>query len=74
MTALGSGDLQYPVVMEALGRFIVKQQLTNVCVLEFENGVIVTGSLLYPAGEGFKRRNVTQVFSDDDLRRLVRGY
>ncbi len=73
MSPLRGSSLQYPEVFTAIGRFVAKQGLTNVCVLEFENGIIVTGSVLYEAGESYQRRTETHVLSAEDLGKLLKG-
>lgn len=56
----------------ALGRYIAKQGISNVCVMEFESGVIITGSVLYETGEIYNRRIETRVLSLEDLKRLIK--
>ncbi len=73
MSPLGSSHAQYPELFAAVGRFIAKQGLKDVCVLEFEKGVIITGSVLYEAGESYQRRTETHVLAEEDLNRLMRG-
>ncbi len=73
MSPLGNKLVQYPDAFAAIGRYIAKHSLKDVCVLEFEKGVIITGSLLYETGEGYQRRTETHVLSDEDLLRLIRG-
>jgi hypothetical protein len=73
MSPLGNPQIQYPDALAAIGRFIATQHLTNVCVMEFENGVIVTGSILYETGESYNRRLETHILSEEDLRRMIRG-
>ena len=65
--------IPYPELLRAIGRFIVKRGITNVCVMEFEDGVIVTGTVLYETGETTGRRTETHVLSGEDLHRLVKG-
>ncbi len=72
MGVLGAGHLAYADALRAIGRFVDKKQLSDVCVLEFEQGLIVTGSILYPAGESYNRNIETHILSLDDLRRLVK--
>ncbi len=67
-------SLKYPEVFAALGRYIDKRKLEDVCVLEFEGGVIVTGSSFFEKGEGFGRSIETKVFSFADLQRLVKEH
>ena len=65
--------IPYPELLRAIGRFIVKRGISNVCVMEFEDGVIVTGTVLYETGETMGRRTETHVLSGEDLHRLVKG-
>ena len=69
---MGGSAVQYPELFAALGRYIAKLGISNVCVMEFENGVIITGSLLYETGESFNRRVETKGLSHEDLKRLVK--
>jgi hypothetical protein len=63
---------RYPEVLAALGRFIAKNGMSDVCIMEFENGVIVTGSVLYETGEDMNRYIATHILSHSDLARLVK--
>lgn len=73
MALLDRVQATYPQVFAALGNFIAKSGLTEVCVMEFEQGIIVTGMRLYETGESYNRSIVTHVLSFDDLKRLVKG-
>ncbi len=64
----------YPELFAVLGRFIAKRKLEDVCVMEFEGGVIVTGSLFFDKGEGIGRSIETKIFSFADLQRLVKEH
>lgn len=68
-----SKNFPYPEVLHAIGRFVAKRGISNICVMEFENGVIVTGTLLYNTGETMGRRTETHILSFDDLQRLIKG-
>ncbi len=72
MAAFDKPGMRYPEVYAALGRFIAKSGMTDVCVMEFESGVIVSGSLLYETGESLNRCTTTHVLSQQDLVRLVK--
>jgi hypothetical protein len=72
MGVIGNAPLTYPNVMAAVGRFVAKQQMADVCILEFENGIIVTGSILYSTGETTSRYVKTHVFSAQDLQKLIK--
>lgn len=73
MSPASKTALAYPEVFAAIGRFIAKKGISNVCTMEFENGVIVVGSALYETGEIFSRRTETHVLTNEDLKRLVKG-
>lgn len=73
MALLDRVQATYPQVFVALGNFIAKSGLTEVCVMEFEQGIIITGTRLYETGESYNRSIVTHVLSFDDLKRLVKG-
>lgn len=69
---MNDSQIRYPEMFAALGRYIAKQGITNVCVMEFESGVIITGSILYETGEIYNRRIETRILSNEDLKRLVK--
>ena len=73
MALLDRAQATYPQVFGALGNFIAKSGLTEVCVMEFEQGIIVTGTQFYETGENYNRSIVTHVLSFDDLNRLIKG-
>ncbi|HZQ09159.1 MAG TPA: hypothetical protein VFD70_21455 [Anaerolineae bacterium] len=64
-------ELKYPELFTALGKFIADKKLQNVCVIEFEDGVIVTGSVFYNARDEVRRREETFVLSTNDLRKMI---
>jgi hypothetical protein len=70
---LPSKHFPYPEMLHAIGKFVTKRGMSNICVMEFENGVIVTGIVLYNTGETTGRRTETHVLTFDDLQRLVKG-
>ncbi len=69
---MNNSQIRYPEMFAALGRYIAKQGISNVCVMEFESGVIITGSVLYETGEIYNRRIETRVLSLEDLKRLIK--
>lgn len=66
--------IAYPEVFAALGKFIAKKKLRDVCVMEFEGGFIVAGSLFFDKGESFGRTIETKVFSFDELQHLAKEH
>jgi hypothetical protein len=73
MGTLGKNQLDYAQVFAALGHFISKEELSNTCVLEFEGGVIVTGTKVFTVGDNLARHTITRVFSEDELKQLTKG-
>ncbi len=71
MGLLGS-KLSYADTLAAIGRMAAKKQLSDLCVMEFEEGVIVTGSIFFATGDRFGRKIETLVLSPDDLKRLIK--
>lgn len=72
MGGVGGLSIEYSKLFTALGRFVEKKGITNVCVMEFERGVIVTGSTLYDTGERVGRCIETHILPVDELKRMVR--
>ncbi len=72
MGPLGSGHVPYSDAFAAIGRFVSKKNMSDVCVLEFEHGVIVSGSVIFVSGEAYRREVETHVFSEEDLRMLIK--
>lgn len=71
MGALEAAKIKYPDTLAALGRYIAKKGLTDVCLMEFESGFVLLGSVLYETGESYGRRTEVQTFSFAELRQLV---
>lgn len=66
--------IRYPETFAAIGQFIAKRKLEDVCVMEFEGGIIVTGSLFFDKGEGFGRSIETKIFSFAELQRMAKEH
>lgn len=71
---MGKPPIAYPETFAALGRFAAKRKLRDVCVMEFEGGVIVAGTVFYEKGEALGRSIETKVFTFADLQRLVKEH
>ncbi len=72
MATLGKTQITYADALSALGHFIAEQELTNVCVMEFADGVIVTGSKMHATGELLSRHVATHVLSNEQVEQLVK--
>lgn len=64
-------NLNYIELFPALGKFITDKQLQDVCVMEFEDGIIVSGSVLYDRRGGVRRAQETFVLSADELEKMT---
>jgi hypothetical protein len=65
--------LKYNEVFTALGRFVEEKELRDVFVMEFEEGIIVTGAVTLetPRGIDYDHTVETYVLSAQDLRALL---
>lgn len=70
---MGNKQIDYAQLMATVGRYIAQRNLSDVCVMEFEHGILIIGSALYDAGEDTRRRTETHVLSLDELQRMVKG-
>ncbi len=73
MSPARHAKLDYPKLMATVGRYLAQKNLTDVCVMEFEHGILIVGSLLYDTGEALGRRTETHVLSIEELQRLAKG-
>jgi hypothetical protein len=65
--------LDYPKLMATVGHYIAKKKLSDVCVMEFEHGILIVGTALFEAHEDTGRRTETHVLSIEELERLAKG-
>jgi hypothetical protein len=68
---MASSNLNYPELFTALGKFIADKKLADVCVMEFEDGIIIAGSIVYDSRGGTQRSQETFVLSAADLDKLT---
>jgi hypothetical protein len=73
MSTLGKTEIPYSDALAALGRFISEQAMSDVCVMEFSDGVIVTGTKIHATGEILSRHIATHVLSNEQVMQLVKG-
>lgn len=63
--------LSYPDIFRAVSRFVERERLRNICLLEVEGGVVVQGYALIDTKEGWNLALKTQILSHDDLHKLL---
>ncbi len=66
-------QFDYARALAAIGQFATKQGLSDICVMEFEEGMILIGSMIYDTGEILNRQTVSHIFSVDDLQKMIKG-
>lgn len=62
--------IDYPEIMRSLGYFIQQQHLSEVTVVEFDRGWIITGLTYQSTAQGFIRIPADYVLSHEELRKL----
>jgi hypothetical protein len=65
--------VDYEKLLMVIGRYIQREHLSQVCVLEVQGGVIVQGLVAAPSGEGVDLVMRTQTFDRNAIRDLMRG-
>lgn len=63
--------LSHPDMLRAVTRFVERERLRNICLLEVEGGVVVQGYALVDTREGWNLALKTQILSHDDLHKLL---
>jgi hypothetical protein len=63
--------LDYPEVLRALGHFVQQQHLSEVSIVEFDRGWIITGLTYQATAQGFVRVPADFVLSHEELRKLT---
>ena len=71
MPAPKSQRSDYPEIMRAIGQFIQQESLSEVSLLEFDRGWVVTGLTYKATAQGFIRVPVDFVLSHDDIREMI---
>ena len=61
----------YEKLLQAIGRFCDEQKLDEICVMEFEEGLILRALQVESTGEGYVRRAVTHTWSYDQVAGMI---
>ncbi len=67
-----SERVDYPELLRALGYFIQREHLSDISLVEFDRGWIVTGLTFKSTAQGFIRVPADFVIAHDELRKLLR--
>ena len=63
--------IDYPELLRALGHFIQQQHLSEVNLLEFDRGWVISGLTYQSTAQGFIRIPADFVLSHDEVRKMV---
>lgn len=64
--------IDYSEVLRVLGMFAHEQQMSEIGILEFDNGWILTGVTYRSTASGFVRIPVDFILSYDEIREMIR--
>lgn len=63
--------VDYPELLRALGHFIQREHLSEVSIVEFDRGWVITGLTFKSTAQGFIRVPADFVISHDEVRKLI---
>ena len=63
--------VDYPELLRALGHFIQREHLSEVSIVEFDRGWVITGLTFKSTAQGFIRVPADYVISHDEVRKLI---
>lgn len=63
--------VDYPELLRALGHFIQREHLSEVSIVEFDRGWIVTGLTFKSTAQGFIRVPADFVLAHDEVRKMI---
>ena len=64
--------LGYEKMLRAVGRFCDQHKVDEVCLLEFEKGIILQGLQVDSTSDGYIRRLVSETWSYEQLAELTK--
>ncbi len=68
--AQNTKQLDYPEAMRVIGQFIEQERLSEVSILEYDQGWIIHGLTFKSTAQGFIRIASDHILSHEDVRRL----
>jgi hypothetical protein len=63
----------YQDVLRALGHFIQREHLSEISIVEFDRGWVVTGLTYKSTAQGFIRVPADFVISHDEVRKMIQA-
>lgn len=71
LDSTGNGRIEYEDVMRALGYFIDQNNLSEVCLVELREGILVRGIARVANRSGYQMMSESFLFTNEDLERIV---
>ena len=68
---MNPSNFDYPELFAALGKFIADKKLQDIFLMEFEDGIIIAGSILYETRGDTQRSQETFILSAQDLEQMI---
>jgi hypothetical protein len=65
-------NLGYEKMLCVVGRFCDQHKLDEVCLLEFEKGIVLQGLQIDSTSEGYSRRLVSETWSYEQLAEMAK--
>jgi hypothetical protein len=70
--AVSQERIDYPELLRALGHIIQREHLSEVNILEFDRGWVITGLTYQSTAQGFMRVPADLIVSHEEVRKLIR--
>jgi hypothetical protein len=65
-------NLGYEKMLRAVGKFCDQHKLDEVCLLEFEKGILIQGLQVESTSQGYIRRLVSETWSYEQLAAMAK--
>jgi hypothetical protein len=71
LDSTGTGRIDYEDVMRALGYFIDQNNLSEICIVELREGILVRGISKTVNRSGYQTMSESFLFTNEDIERIV---
>jgi hypothetical protein len=71
LDSTGTGRIEYEDVLRALGYFIDQNNLSEICIVELREGILVRGISKTVNRSGFQAMSESFLFTNEDIERIV---
>ncbi len=71
LDSTGTGRIEYEDVLRALGYFIDQNNLSEICMVELREGILIRGISKVANRSGYQAISESFLFTNEDLERIV---